>query len=270
MTEVQPLLESPNGAEASEAAADYAAERAVELSTEDSNKPIDRDAGGTDRFIGPEAPLSMATLGNAYHMDDPSAYEAAFAGIRSTYAQLREKMPPEQAYLNAVIAGVNHGQAYYFRSYLGQDKSRFAASLDIIDDDEVVKGATSIADYKDNALCLERAAVAHNSAHIYGVDTSLHIGRLTTTTEDGEASDEAHAFLVVPGIDGREFIFDPTNPIVIRNEDGTIAAARPSLYQREPGVDQQVVKLKELELVNGQMTLKATHALTYTFDPKLA
>jgi hypothetical protein len=276
MGEILPLLENENEAEAVQAAKEYVARRAQELSASDPGKLVGKgtDGGhGTRTFIGPDTSLSMTAMGGTYHLDDLAAYEAAFLGVRANYAKLRDKMPPDKAYLNAVVSGANYGQAAYFEGYFGNDRARRTSALDIIDDDAeggVVQGPTSIAGYKGMPLCLERSAVTHDTLLIYGVDSKLHAGHIDNTAEDGTVTGEDHAFLTFPDTTGNEHILDPTNPVVAWNQDGTVAVANPAIYKCAPGADRQAVELKEYNIVDGQAVPKNVHKLTYTFDPTLA
>jgi len=265
MTEVIPILDMEDAESRRYTASAYIDRRVQELAQTDNGKPVGFAHGGTETFIGPQtAMIGAALMDKPYYLDDPKAYEAAVPTIKAGYDYYQDKLTPEKAYINAVIAGANYGQAVYFESYVGDLARRGAVSGDFIDED--AKEANSIADYKRVAVCQERAGVAHDTLLIFGVTSRLEGGYLESTDKDGSKQSEAHAFLVVTTHEGEQFIFDPTNPIVHKDKDGAIKNISPAIYSlNDPNADRQVVKLKQFDTAEDGTQAKSTRELTYYF-----
>ncbi len=197
-----------------------------------SKNAEDKELGliGTDKFIGPRTPMYLAYGifgGREYYLDDQEAYTASFASVRAFYKKLAEKMPPEKAYVNAVIKGSNLGQIQYFEGHRGNNDKRQAVTGDIVSED--VPDA-SIRDFKGFAACLERAGVTHNTLLIFGVDSVMESGNLKTSHEDGQQTEEVHAFIAVTYPSGKRVVFDPTNPSFTENFQTNQLTAQASLF----------------------------------------
>jgi|GEM_PF-2338790 len=230
MERVVPIFELDDAAFAPAAKA-YIDARVDELSPLASETTVGAAHGGTSKFIGPNTLMLGASLfSKGYYLDDNEAYEPAVGYTRSIYNSASARMAPARAYVFSALRGVNYGQAIYFDSIIGNPNASSRVSADIIDDD-LPESEASIRDFKYVAMCQERAGVAHNSLLILGIRSRLERGTISVVNEDGSIDSESHAFLTVERDDGSRYIFDPTNPIMTRNEDGLISDIKPALYK---------------------------------------
>lgn len=271
MAEVVPLFALVE-ADSTAAVSDYVTRREAELSQTDRRDSISILQGGTDTYIAPETAMIMSVMfAKPYYLDDKRAYEAAFPYIRSAYGVLREQLPENRAYLNAVIEGVNTGQAMYFGSIAGDPRQRMMLAADIISDEDEDIAPLSVAEFKTSAMCMERAGVAHNGLLVFGVASNFEAGELGVKSDDGSVDTEAHAFLTITGTEGKRYIYDPTNPILVKNEDGGVIAIKPALYPLDTDENgQQEVQLREFTVRDGQTQETRSRTLVYSLQTKLA
>lgn len=266
MAEAIPMFEAEDEI-FNEWVSEYVSKRSTELSKASKVGAVDIASGGTNDFIGPETPMRAGLLlgGRPYYLNDTKAYEASFATVRNWYNGLKSKLPPEQAYLNAVVRGANVGQALYFESIFGDAQKRMLALGDIINDDE--PESLSISDYKGAAQCLERAGITHNTLKIFGIDSTLEVGKIEKTDEPGTTLAESHAFLTVVSPTGNKYIFDPTNPVVTWSPDHKKAELKPAMYKLDdPNALTYDATLQEFSRTpEGQVEATKHHEIKYTF-----
>lgn len=246
---------------------DFAAQRVEQLSAEDPKKPIGAAYGGTDQFISPETGMILSGLfDKPYHLDDPRVYDVAFPRVREFYNKFQGKVSDEKAYVTAVIHGANYAQAEYFGSVVGDAANRGLVTADNVSDEGIDQEDASIADFKQSAQCQERAGIVHNTLHMFGVKSELITGDLASEQQNGTHASEPHAFLVIDGSEGQQYIFDPTNPIIVRDESGKITSFKPALYPLDLDQQgQQRVEFTEFTDIDGQKQPAKTQTLTYSF-----
>ena len=167
-------------------------------------------------------------------MDDPAAYAKAFKWVKRQYAIGRENDPAGPArttYMNAAIQGSVIGSLEYFGPHNGNDRSRMLIAGDIVggDDAHNPMAPVSIRDFGAAAKCVERAAVTHNTLRILGVDSRFNWGKLQLLGEGEVVKEEAHAWLTIKTDSGIHVLFDPTNPKLHKDKDGSVVWADPIL-----------------------------------------
>lgn len=267
MNEVVPMFEIDQEQAETAAVSDYVQRRMGELSESDPGEAIGLVSGGTDKFIAPDTPMIMSALmSKPYYLNDPGAYEKAFPYIKRSYEGMVTSLSPERAYLNAVLNGVNFGQIQYFGSIAGDIDHRMAVAADFITDDDAEEVPVSIADFNTSAMCQERAGIAHNGLLIYGVESKFEVGSLGVKKDDGTVESEPHAFLTITGTSGNRSIYDPTNPILIKDETGEVVSVRPAFWKLSPDEKgQQEVQLREYTVTGGKPQESRNRTLIYTF-----
>ena len=230
MAEIVPMfdLEPEAGREAFSAFVD---KRIEELSRLDSGKQIGFLIGGSDTFVAPSTEMvASAIVGRPYYLDDPDAYKRVFDGLSAAYKQaVHPDRNAQSVFLNAAVTVTNVEQANYFGGLAGSDERRQAILVDEIDFSAEEPPRISIADLKGVALCQERAAIVHNTLQILGFTSS----KIANGFLRGEAQEqEAHMFVRLTGANG-EYIFDPTNPIIVKGDDQTVVGIKPAMYKIE-------------------------------------
>jgi hypothetical protein len=266
MAEVLPMFELDD-VTFNQVVSDFVEKRVADLSTDAETNYVGFSGGGTSKFIGPDTPMLLSNLmSRDYFLDDNAAYTASFGYIRSYYKKLLAKHPdnPDKAYINAVLQGANMGQASYFETWYGVDaNARLDLAADIVSEDV---DRASIADFKRVAMCQERAGVAHDTLQILGLQSRFEAGTIEVKNEDGSTKSEEHAFVSVRNIDGTKVIFDPTNPKVIKNEDGLIVNATAAIYKMEDANAQTFIgELTESTKTDQGTVESRRREVTYTF-----
>lgn len=224
-------------------------------------------------FIAEDRNMYISMLSKPVVMDDRTAYSTAAPYVKHFFADMPESLSQRAAYVNAVIRAANFGQAAYFKSYVGDFHQREQISGDFISD-EPSTGANSdvvsISDFEGAAMCLERAALVHNTLHIFGLRSTLVLGKMGDLAE-GKDGIVRHAFLVVEGSDGTKYLFDPTNPRTLKNTEGVIIQIEPNTAKLELDENgEQELQLAGYELNNdGEAVQTESHTLKYIMPPEL-
>lgn len=222
-------------------------------------------------FIQPETAMIAHVLQSIpYHLDDARAYDSTFNWIRQLYFRDSETNPvqdPERTLTKASVEATQIGLVQYFGSYAGDAAKRALAVADIIDEDR--PQSESISCFGSSAVCLERAAIAHNTLKILGIDSTLVLGRLREHDKDGSIiTSEAHAWILLRLSSGKQVQFDPTNPILYRNEMGEVTWAKPNLKllpdDKSSGIDVELLEIN----TNSDRTQSQTvgHLLHYDYE----
>jgi hypothetical protein len=269
MERVLPIFEL-EGEDFDNAVHEFVAARTVELESHGTESSIGHHDGGTDKFIGPDtAMVGSMLMSKPYYMDDPSAYEIPFKNMKQYYDLYKTKLPTDRAYLNAAVNGVNLGQAQYFESIVGDPGAHRMVMADIIDFDDLDVSTPdngSIADFKKVAMCQERTAVAHNTLKILGVDSRYETGYVSVMNEDGSEQGEPHGFVTFLNTQGGRVLFDPTNPVLVRNERSEITTISPFHFKIGDMADNKAHGvLVERTVTDGELVVTRSRELTYTF-----
>ncbi len=194
-------------------------------------------------FITPEVKIysDAMLLSKPYHLDDESIYydlPEALKLVKQKFDNESELTPEDRAF-NIALYAVHYVQFKYFNNTVGgSPKDRAGLMADILDldevdftDDEAIteEKKVSIRDLKNNAMCMERAAVCHNLFVYLGIDSVLKIGDLTVN--DNNENSEFHAWVEIKKADGTVYIFDPQNPHIVTNEHGQLVGAKPLVFK---------------------------------------
>ena len=165
-------------------------------------------------------------------LDDPRIYHDWLDSMREMYRAHNWQDP--SLYRSLIFYSIQYGLQKYTGSVVPSDEQQanretrlFNSSIHSIDNDFDPQPA-SIADHKEEALCTERAAIAHNILCFNEIENFLYVGELTVS-EDG-IDEELHVFLVYKNVNGQLMIYDPTNPEFI-TEDGKVVGMLPSIYE---------------------------------------
>jgi hypothetical protein len=219
------------------------------LDVSDPSKKIGLFYGGSDAFLPSDVEMvSTALTSRPYYLDDPNAYKQVFDSLSALYKEAsRPDRDAQSVFFSAAVSATNVEQANYFGSTYGDEAGRQAVLEDIIDfSDSEEARRISIADLKGVAMCQERAGVAHNTLQILGFTSSKFVSGFLrdaheheTIMEESEekgggstGTEGAHAFVRFTGANG-EYIFDPTNPIIVRAENQAVLAIKPAIYKIE-------------------------------------
>lgn len=220
---------------------------------------IDASKGNFRGFIMPDTEIFPFAIGKGYRLDDDKIYAEVLPHLHRFYHHIVGSGEPdldlEVAYFQAALYAAQYTQQSYFGSVHNKpgafDKRDFLL-LDLPEDEEnQARASRSISEFKGVAMCTERAAVANNVLRVLGMKPVLELGELKI--EEGPS--EPHSYLLVRDPKGRELIFDPTNPILVFDENGALTQTTPALYSAEDSLKERVSKTS---IVGVHRTLKTT------------
>ncbi len=204
--------------------------RTEALSEGVSRRVISDDTPSFTSFIASGRPLFPAESlldQQPFVLDDPKAYEMTISRTRSEYKNLVRRFDPAKALINAAVRGSFEAQVLYFGSYYGNEWQRLHRLEN--GKESSVPGSTSVTVIGDAAMCMERAAIVHNSLLMVGVSSEYCVGGLKKCDNEGKkTAGEGHVFLEVVGPDGSRFLYDPANPKVTEYPEQGVRIARPN------------------------------------------
>ncbi len=171
-------------------------------------------------FIRPDTEVKSWSSGRAFHMDDRQIYTDLLSTMREYY-----KHPTWQElerYRQLVFYSVQYAVGHYFNGVFSDEEAGSRRRQKLVNTDVFSEhDGASIVDFKESALCTERAAAANNMLGFLGIPTEF----LFADLQIDDRSD-AHAFLVTPNAKGAKNIYDPTHPQVVV-EKGTMTGINP-------------------------------------------
>lgn len=216
--------------------------------------------------------LPFAT-GTGFVMDDPSIYDIAMRRAKEFYGAYANRFANDPAahYRNAMLGATQYTQTEYFGGIHVSDEN-LARREELVQrgsfvDDEPDAQPASIADFKGIAVCAERTAVANNLLQLFGFEPVYAMGELKI----GDERSALHAFLVLRNGEGKEVIYDPTNPTKVFGQDGGLKAMHPAIYPiedeflNETGSEAQVQHKKITRTSEGEEV--TTESYTFKNNP---
>ncbi|QQS20296.1 hypothetical protein IPL85_02510 [Candidatus Saccharibacteria bacterium] len=223
----------------------FVEQRIAQLSEGVSRDTVTGSTPPFSTFIPPDRPLFPAEDvidQQPFLLDDPNAYQAAIARVRSSYLHrvLRQDKSPNvaKAFLNAAVWGTFEAQALYFGSYYGSTMER----LNKLEQKADTLRNVSVSELGDSAMCMERAGIVHNSLMLLGVPTEYFNGKLKKYDNEGKLLKiEGHAYLIVEGTAGAKYLYDPANPKLTEYLEQGVSKAAPNVKKIVDGEADTVV-----------------------------
>lgn len=232
LQQVHALLESTSGDVKEERIVDFVLRRVQWLS--DEVKPQRLSVFGRTfckGFIHPESDVLRNEWSEALRLDDTELYVVFIKMIDELRTQPAWEGRPLR---DLVAAAMQETMGVYFGTYAGdagveQRNEEFYAEI-------MRKGKISGEKHfsirelrgKGVAMCVEKAAAAQNLMAFKGLDSFIVFS--TKCVIKGTPNEPPHVYNVVHSERGL-FIYDPTNPSVLKRPHGEIAAYRPAVYE---------------------------------------
>ena len=196
-----------------------------------------------------------------YYMDDPEIYSGLSSTLQKVYSKLngKEGLSEQKILFNTAFFAVNATQFSYFNNAIGKSNrnKRIRILEDIISfDDNPRPEFRSISELRDCAMCMERAVVSHNLFKVLGLDSTLVTGYL-----ESEGESEGHAWVELISPEGTRYIYDPQNPQLIVNDEGTIVDFKPLVFT----IDEGEVHSTEWKKTDEQGTVLEAKVISYSY-----
>ena len=175
------------------------------------------------QFILPDTEIKRSWIVDGFKINDPEIYNVLLQTFGKFYKHWNNPN------LRSITGhAITYSLIDYFGNYIStqntEAKNREFYSDHTTSDSQTInlkelKG-------KNLAVCAEKASVAHNYLKFLGVDSHIIF---SDNCKLGEA-EEGHAYIIFSTKNGN-FIFDPTNPILVEQSDGKINAINPAIYK---------------------------------------
>ena len=233
-----PLLDLPEG-EYLTSIGGFVQKRLTELeSSPRTVQMLDGLHGNYQGFLHSDVEVNPAVFGAGFKIDDPAIYRDLFTRLRYFQDVFKATaVGDDKDYEKAVFHAIQYALQDYFGNVVPSDagmKRReqmvWRGAVHAVGEEDQAYEPASIAEFKDIALCAERAAVANNMLQLLGFEPVMVSGKLE---REDDTEPELHSFLVIRNCEGREMIYDPSNPIIVLNQEDKAAQMGPALYGTE-------------------------------------
>lgn len=207
--------------------------------------------GGSMRgFIHPGSDIRPSLFSYPFHVDDPEIYRLLFDVLikfeRDPELQdwtLRDKVPYAILETIGKYFGKNWGAEntdYYNQEFYNSRTG----------DDEV-----HLIELKDKgiAVCSEKAATAQNLLTFLGYQSELILSSRCRLKSIDEEDQTNHVYNLITREEDH-LIFDPTNPILVRNKDDSIREIEPAFYSINQDEYTRLIKGGQVRVIHNDAT----------------
>lgn len=207
-------------------------QRLSELRADSWEQEFDSLTGYTNKFLSSTAEIKPLFIGRGFMVDDDDIYHQFLDTLHDFYERNEDFKKPNN-FKSFLLYGVQYGLQAYFGNMKPSSgdqalrEERLLRSGIISNDDNAgPEGPRSIRENKSEAMCAERAAVAHNLLKLADWESAYYVGKLSIDDSDADL----HAFIIYKTSRGTHNIFDPMNPEVVEDADGKTISGRPAVY----------------------------------------
>jgi hypothetical protein len=249
----------------------FTKKRLEELTGQSSPKEISATSPIETDFIHPESEVKPLFIGRGFNMNDPKIYESFMRTLKNFYEMGLEKTPED--YRKLILNSVQYGIQDYFghASPPGDAEikrhKRLWDSATLSIDDENNPLPVSIAEIKDEGLCTERAAVAHNLLKFCGVESYFVNGKLNAEN----AQEDLHSYVILKNSQGDLLIYDPTHLHLLVDESGKPVFMQPFIF---PGGEKilagETVRTEKTNYKKTPLGLEPLETKVYEYFPPLS
>lgn len=200
-------------------------------------------------FIHPDTIIQRQLFVDGLKIDDVEIYRVLIESFRQFktepgWANKSMREIAQQAITRTI--GV------YFGNYTGTKNSEMLNRKFYSEHTTSSSDPISVSEFKGRgmAVCAEKASTTENILTFMGYDSELFMSTNNRLNSPNVDEEDGHLFLVISNENGH-FVYDPTNPVVVSNSDGSFYNAFPANY----GIsDEQYMSLKD----GGQVDVKHT------------
>ncbi len=210
----------------------FIAGRLAELETASEPREFTGFSAPTTEFFHPDSEIKPLFLGRGFQLDDPQIYHDFLETMHVFYGHEHWKDPAK--YKQLMFYAIQYGIQRYFGNVKpsiedqeNREKRLWASGVISVDDEVPDPPARSISENKTEALCAERAAVAHNLLYFAGQESYFYTGKLSVESSEPEM----HGFVIFKNSRGKLIIYDPMNPEYVEDDEGQIVSVKPAAYE---------------------------------------
>lgn len=257
LAEIERIVGETDDKKREEISKEFIAARVEKLTSESEPKTLSLVMGSVHSgFVHPESRIMRNFLVDAVRVDDPQIYQV----LLDSFRQFRENPSWRDRSMREIAPqALARTLGEYFGNYYGtssteQNNRKFYWDHGSADSEDL-----SISEFRGKKIgvCAEKAAVAQNLLTFMGYETELVMStnnRLNASETDDK---DGHAYLIITS-DRGHFIHDPTNPIMVEKEDGSIFTVMPSNYPISNEKYQGLIEGRQVQVDHTDMTWDGT------------
>ncbi len=174
-------------------------------------------------FIQADTEVKRSLLVDGFNINDPAIYDELLKSFANFHHQWNK---PNMR--SIVGPSIIYALGNYFGNHISTDATESKNREYYMDRSSVDSETINLQELKGQklAVCAEKASVAHNYLKFLGINSHLIF---STDCKLGDSND-GHAYICFATKNGK-FIFDPTNPAITENADGSINSVNPAIYK---------------------------------------
>lgn len=229
LSEIDEILKIGDTEERKQKSSSFITERLKSLVEASTPKEISLLSPAYKGFIHPESGIRRNFLVDPFHIDDNDLYDV----LLDTLGEFRGSPNWQGKSLREIVPfAVIRTIGKYFGNYWASSTTESENQTFYMERSTATSEDISLKELKGQgfAVCAEKAAAAQNLLTFLGYDIEL-IASSKCRLESPEKDDQGgHMFNVISSGAGY-FIFDPTNPSLLENEEGAVVSFLPANYR---------------------------------------
>lgn len=259
LSEVDGIFKIGNPEERKQKSSDFVAERLKSLTEASTRKEISLLSPAYKGFIHPESGIRRNFLVDPFHIDDPELYDV----LLDTLGEFRQSPNWQGKSLREIVPfavilaiGKYYGNYWAYNSTEAENQEFYMEHSTATSEDISLKELKG----KGFAVCAEKASAAQNLLAFLGYDIEL-IASNKCRLESPEQDDRGgHMFNVISSESGH-FIFDPTNPSLLEDNERKVVSFLPANYRINEDEYQSLIKGGQVEVTHNDGKWDGTQAI---------
>lgn len=252
LSEIESIISEKDETLRAERIDDFVNKRVAELTASSKIRTLTFANGvGTieEGFIHPDTIIQRQVFVDGLKINDNEVYKVLIESFRQFKT---EPGWASKSIREIAQQAITRTLGVYFGNYTSTKNSEMLNRKFYSEHASSSSDSISVSEFKGRAMavCAEKAPTAENLLTFMGYDSELFMSTNNRLNSPDIDEENGHLFLVVSNENGH-FVYDPTNPVVVSNSDGSFYNTFPANY----GIsDEQYKSLKD----GGQVSVTHT------------
>lgn len=229
LSEIDGIFKVGDPDERKQKSSDFVAERLKALTETSTRKEISLLSPAYKGFVHPESGIRRNFLVDPFHIDDDELYSV----LLDTLGEFRESSNWQGKSLREIVPfavvraiGKYYGNYWAYNSTEAENQEFYMERSTATSEDISLKELKG----KGFAVCAEKASAAQNLLSFLGYDVELIASSNCRLESPGQDDRGGHMFNVISSESGH-YIFDPTNPSLLEDDQGKVVSFLPANYK---------------------------------------
>lgn len=199
-------------------------------------------------FLHPESEVSRSLIVDPFKVDDPDIYK----DLIESFQEFKRSPAWEARTLREVAPfAIQRAIGKYFGNHFPTGNAEKVNRAFYMDRSDAFSEPFSIRELKGKnfAVCAEKSSVTQNLLAFLGYESELVAttkARLNSPEQDDQ---DGHMYNIISRGENHQ-IFDPTNPVLVKDENGSVRSVFPALYSIDEEKYQELMGGGQVQIVH--------------------